>query len=87
VPACRGVRGRRDPPLIWPLYTGGDLQTRQANRSWTIGNYSDAWISKRRRPQTSLPGMCSHCGARLSIYRRADETRCAPCIAANHHTP
>ena len=47
-----------------------------------MGSYSHGWVAKNGRIHTTGPGVCPDCGARLSVYRRAGETRCAPCIAA-----
>jgi hypothetical protein len=52
-----------------------------------MGNYSDVWVAQSRRRQTAEPGICPDCGARLSVYRYAAETRCAPCVVADRLMP
>jgi hypothetical protein len=47
-----------------------------------MGGYTPFGDAGKGRVQTSSAGTCASCDARLSIYRPAGETRCAPCIAA-----
>ena len=44
-----------------------------------MGSYAGLWVAKRTVPGLADPGICTRCGARLSIYRSAEETTCAPC--------
>ena len=41
-----------------------------------MGSYADAWVAKSSRIEVSSPGRCTRCDARLSVYRRPDETQC-----------
>jgi len=58
------------------------MKARSNHRSSTMGSYADAWVAKSSRIEVSSPGRCTRCDARLSVYRRPDETQCAPCRAA-----
>lgn len=44
-----------------------------------MGSYADSWAAKRSVLGLADPGICTRCGAHLSIYRSAEETTCAPC--------
>jgi hypothetical protein len=51
---------------------------RPSNRGQTMGSYADVWVAKAA-PGLADPGICTRCGAHLSVYRSSEETTCAPC--------
>jgi predicted RNA-binding Zn-ribbon protein involved in translation (DUF1610 family) len=44
-----------------------------------MGSYAEVRVVKGIVPGLADPGICTRCGAHLSIYRSTEETTCAPC--------